>query len=171
MVSFPSSTLVCFFAVFVSIATSLCFLPRSSEPFRHGLLFLFFFIYPSQYFPSIFIHLSPSTPATSRLLFLIDFYFMRCESPRYFRRSLFFYIYFASISLSFHVEFLFSYFVLSLRISPFDSYFPASSLSAITSNESQHGFKTSYLLSRIFSYYRPYSCTFTLLIPSHTLRV
>ena len=53
-------------------------------------------------FHPFFISLSPLTPATSRLLFLINFYFMRFESPRHFRRP--FFLYFASISLSFHVE-------------------------------------------------------------------
>merc|ERR1712015_65513 len=94
---------------------------------------------------------------------------MRFESPRHFRRP-FFYI-LRLISFKFSRRVPFSQIVSSLRISPIDSYFPVSSLLAFISSEFQHGFKTSYFLSWILSYYRPYSRAFTLLITSYTIRV
>ena len=106
-VSPSSSTLVCFFAVFVSIATSLCFLPRSSEPspvtdfssspFLSIRLNIFHPFYTSLSFDSGYL----ATP------FLIDFNLNAfCISSPFSSSSLFF-MYFAFIRLNFHVEFLF----------------------------------------------------------------
>ena len=164
-VSPSSSTLVCFFAVLVSIATSLCFLPRSSEPspvtdfssspFLSIRLNIFHPFYTSLSFDSGY--LAPP--------FLIDFNLNAFWISSSFS-SFFFFISFAFLSLNFLRRVPFSCLALSLRISPFDSYFPASFLPAFITNEIQHGFKTSYFLSRIFSYHRPYSRAFTLLNPS-----
>ena len=166
-VSPSSSTLVCFFAVLVSIATSLCFLPRSSEPspvtdfssspFLSIRLNIFHPFYTSLSSDSGYL----ATP------FLIDFKLNAFWISSPFSSSFFISFAFLSFKKIFFLRRVpFSCFALSLRISPFDSYFPASFLPAFITNEIQHGFKTSYFLSRIFSYHRPYSRAFTLLNPS-----
>ena len=121
--SFPSSTIVCFFAVFVSIATSLRLLPRSSEPFRHGLLLLLFFYLLVSTLSIFFLYLFLLRLQLPRDSFSSSiFYFMRFETPRYFRRP---FSYFASISFLRRVPFL--PVASSLRITPFNFYFPFSS--------------------------------------------
>ena len=106
-VSPSSSTLVCFFAVLVSIATSLCFLPRSSEPspvtdfssspFLSIRLNIFHPFYTSLSFDSGYL----ATP------FLIDFKLNAFWISSPFSSSFFISFAFLSLKFFFYVEFLF----------------------------------------------------------------